>query len=85
MAVLTNNDRKKIWAEYMGEVSSNKGTFGTMLKADIRDAINAIDQWIDDNQTSFNNSLPEPAKTQLTAKQKVKLFMEVAKRRWEVT
>ena len=42
------------------------------------------DQWIEDNQTSFNNSLPQPGRHELTTKQKVELFMMVAKRRYEV-
>ena len=47
-------------------------------------AVNAVDQWVDDNQISFNNSLPEPAKTNLTAIQKANLLKMVVEKRYEV-
>lgn len=85
MAALSDADRKAIYAAFMRESSSDHDHLGDMVKADLRAIVNAVDQWIDDNQTSFNNALPEPGKTELTTKQKVKIFVEVAERRWEVS
>lgn len=84
MAVLTDSDRRKIWAKFMSDISAREEKFGVINKYQIKDLINAVDQWISDNLTSFNSALPEPAKTQLTGKQKFEIFMAVAQRRWEV-
>lgn len=56
-------------------------TLGVLTKAELRAAIDATDQWIDDNQTSYNNALPLPARTELTLAQKTLLFCFVAMRR----
>lgn len=52
-----------------------------MTKDVLRSAINAIDQWIDDQATSFNNALPLSARQALTPDQKIDLFMFVLTRR----
>lgn len=85
MAVLADADRKAIYATFMSDSSGIHEHLGDMLKADLRALVNAVDQWIDDHAADFNNALPEPGKTQLTTKQKVKIFVEVAERRWEVS
>ncbi len=83
MAVLTDADRKNIWANYMRKLSNRQDSI-SIIKSELRDAINAVDSWIDSNQTSYNNSLPLPAKTNLTQKQKAELMVFVIQRRWEV-
>lgn len=85
MAILTDSDRKEIWTKFMSDVSAREEKFGAVNKHQIKDLIDAVDQWISDNLASFNSALPEPAKTQLTGKQKFEIFMAVAQRRWEVT
>jgi len=87
MAALPTADRNNIWGKFMSDVSAKGGGLGggTLLKLDLRAAVYAIDDWIEANQASFNSSLPQPARSALTAKQKVELFMAVAKRRFEVT
>ena len=85
MAVLPDDERKQIWSAFMSKLGDRQEANGfTMTKQQLRDAVNDIDEWINDNQASFNSALPEPAKSQLTAKHKVELFMWVAKRRWEI-
>ena len=84
MAVLSESERKAIWTKFMSDVSAREEKFGSVNKNQIRDFVDAVDQWIDDNVTSFNSALPEPAKTQFTAKQKFEIFKAVASRRWEV-
>ena len=82
MAVLPDNDRAAVWAKWMQE---NVELCGALTKADLRAAVNAADQWSDDNDTSFNTALPQPARGVLTAKQKARLLMEIIRRRFEVT
>ena len=83
MAVLTETDRQEIWAEFQNE-SSNIWELLGLSKAELRAAVDTTDQWIEDNQASFNNALPAAAKAALTQKQKVRLFMEVAQKRFNV-
>lgn len=77
MAALSEADRLRIWRgimRYWSEIWEATDISGPDLKA----AVNATDQWIDDNQTSFNQALPSAAQTGLTQAQKVLLFCGVA-------
>ncbi len=80
MAALIDSERFTAWAELMrrGE------TYGTLLKPDLRAAVDAVDSWVNANTASFNAALPEPAKTQLDARQKALLLMAVVQRRFGV-
>lgn len=80
MAALLDADRIAIWVESM----KDGGWTSPITKTDLRAAINAIDDWVDANAVSFNTSIPQPAREQLTAKQKARLLMWVIKRRFEV-
>ena len=83
IAELTEIDRAYIHKKFMSEESNLRENMA-LSKIDIRAAINETDTWIEDNQASFNQALPITARTNLTARQKVLLFMYVANRRWEV-
>ena len=83
MALLSNRDRREVWAEFMRE-SSNAHEPLELTKSELRAAVNAIDQWVQDNVAPFNAAIPLPARSALTAKQKARLFFAVAGRRWEV-
>ena len=83
MAVLTNADRLELWAEFMRYSSNIREEIG-LDKAELRAAVDATDTWIDNNQASFNNALPAAAKANLTQKQKVRLFLGVAQKRFDV-
>ena len=87
MAVLPDGDRESLWAEFMRDLGRRNEIVGsaTINKNQLRDAVNAIDGWVDSNTSSFNTAIPEPARTQLSAKQKAGLLAEIVKRRWEVT
>jgi hypothetical protein len=52
-----------------------------ITKADLRAAVDATDQWIEDNSVAFNAALPQPARGALSATQKTLLFVYVAMRR----
>lgn len=51
---------------------------GNFTKNDLKAAVDATDSWIDDNQTGYNNALPEPFKSEATQAQKTLLFCAVA-------
>lgn len=51
------------------------------VKTDIDAAVAATDDWIDSNQTSFNNALPTTFKNNATLAEKTLLFCLVAMRR----
>lgn len=53
----------------------------SILKDDLRAAIDATDSWIDSNQASFNAALPAAAQSGLTLTEKTVLFCVVALRR----
>lgn len=55
-----------------------------LSKADLLAAAQATDDWIEANQAAYNAALPLPARTALTANQKVRLFLAVARKRFEV-
>lgn len=80
MAVLADADRKLVWGDLMRSETAQVA----LTKVQFRAAVDACDDWIDQNAASFNNALPTAAKNNLTAKQKQRLFMAVARRRWEI-
>lgn len=81
MTALLNNDRFDVWARLMRRDEA----YASMLKGDLRAAVDAADDWIEANKASFNAALPLPARTSLTARQKALLFMAVAAKKFEVT
>jgi hypothetical protein len=84
MAVLSNADRLACWAEVMRDVTNINGAAGAVSKADLRAAIDATDQWIDDNATSYNQALPATVRTAFSAKQKAILYSIVSLKRYGV-
>jgi hypothetical protein len=81
MAVLTDQARAEIWAEFMRELSRD-GDPITITKADLRAAFNAIDDFMDANAATINQALPQPARTALTITQKARLLNFVVSRRY---
>jgi hypothetical protein len=81
MAVMNTAQRRLCWQDLMSEWSrARKGI--PVTKDLLLDGIGAIDQWISDNASSFNNALPEPVRTSLTAAQKTELFIFVLRLRF---
>ena len=85
MAVLSNADRQIVTNRLMLWLSETRGTIPNHLKADVRAAVDATDDWQDSNAASFNSALPTVTRTNATAAQKARLFDEVSKRRREVS
>lgn len=81
MSVLTTGDRALVATQTMRDLSLVLEPCAT-LKADLRAAIDATDQWVSDNAAGFNAALPTAARTTLTASQKARLLMAVLQRRF---
>lgn len=84
MAVLPDADRAAVNGNFMQELS-DAHTPTSLLKSDLRAAVNAIDDWVNANAVAFNLAIPLPARTQLTAKQKAQILFFVVRRRFEVS
>jgi hypothetical protein len=78
MAVLSDALRRALWAEFMQVNAEAVG----ITKADLRAAVDAIDNWIESNTTSFNTAIPQPARNALTPSQKARLLAMVAVKRY---
>jgi len=78
MVQLSDTDRARIWRGLMRYWSNLREALGALSKQQLRDAIDATDTWIDDNQASYNSALPEAARNALTQSQKTILFCAVA-------
>ena len=78
MAILSDANRQRIWRGIMRWWSRTWAELSNMNKQDIRDAVDATDQWIDDNQGAFNSALPVNFRTNATLDQKTLMFCAVA-------
>lgn len=83
MALLNEANKEAIFTELEDELSSDfvPVSFG---RQDGRLAVDNIDQWVENNFASFNNSLPASVKAGLSTKWKIRAFEKVINRRWEV-
>lgn len=77
MAQLETTDRARIWRGLMRYWSKQRETV-SVDKSELLAAVNATDAWIDTNSASYNQALPEAARTNLSAAQKTLLFCAVA-------
>lgn len=74
MALLTRLERKKIASPWVRKTIAELGQSQTLDVTNITDAVQATDDWIDDNQASYVAALPEPFKTATDAQAKTLLF-----------
>ncbi len=84
MAELSDADRRAAWADFMREESNERHAM-TLTKADLRAAFDAIDNWVDGQAATINAAIPQPARAQLTTRQKAKLMAMVLKARYGVS
>lgn len=84
MAALSDSDRAGLLKAFGADVSQAR-TALNLSRAELRAAINSIDDWIDSNAASFNAAIPQPARGALTGQQKADLLLRVVRRRFEVT
>ncbi len=83
MALLTENQRIAAWTEMMRTMSAERNPC-LVTKADLRAAFDAIDNFFETNINAINNAFPEPAKTNLTARQKAMILAIVIRVRFNV-
>lgn len=81
MAILSAGDRDQVWADYMRSISRDREVV-TVLKSELKAALDATDQWVSDNSASFNTAIPQPARAALTAAQKVRMLVAVLEMRY---
>ena len=79
MATMSEADLVLVWETWMRE---NKVTVAVVDKNDLREAVDAADQWVSDNQVSYNLALPVTARSNLTQAQKARLLWFVVQRRF---
>jgi len=84
MAVLGDNDRVTMVQKFAQNMSGTR-TAVSIVKADMRAAVNAIDDWVEANASAFNTAIPQPARGASTTQQKAKLLWYVVQRRFEVS
>jgi hypothetical protein len=77
---LTSEQRAALTQLFMSDHSATRTNI-PISKADIRAAINAVDDWCDTNAASFNTAIPQPARGALSSTQKALLLSYVALRR----
>jgi hypothetical protein len=81
MPVLDEASRAALWAEFMRD---DTGSFGSVTKADLRAAVDALDTFLNTNAAAVNNAIPQPARSELTTRQKAMLLMYVISRRFKM-
>jgi len=81
MARLTDDDRKYVWSSFMKKLGRDSISID---KAALRDAVNSIDQFLEDNAAAINSAFPQPAKSELTNSQKAQILSFVALKRFGV-
>jgi hypothetical protein len=81
VAVLPDGDRASVWAQWMRLNTEGCG----ITKADLRAAVNALDDFLETNAATINSAIPQPARGSLTSAQKARLLAYVALRRWSPT
>lgn len=84
MALLSSQDRADMVVEISQKLSDDREIFN-VRKADLRAAVNAADQWAEDNAASYNTALPAAFRTTATVQQKAALLMYVIKKRFART
>lgn len=81
MAILSDSEREILWGLFMRqpEPGENMG----LAKSDLRNAVNALDDWMNANETLINLAIPQPARSSLSSQQKARLLTYVVQRRFE--
>lgn len=82
MAVMSDADRLSCATSMARDISERAESLG-LTKQNLRDAVDAVDQWVSENATSYNQAIPQPARGALSAPQKAYLLTVVLRRRYE--
>lgn len=82
MAALSAGDRLLCYSDFVREVGGVRETFNGVTKADLKAAVNALDDFLVANATAINTAIPQPARASLTAAQKARMLMWVIRYRY---
>lgn len=74
MAALSAADRLSCYQDFMGELGAAREAFNGATKAEIRAAVNALDDFLVANAAAINSAIPQPARASLTTAQKARLL-----------
>jgi hypothetical protein len=80
MAVLPDDDRRKIWAHLM-RVGAQIFALAGFIKPELRQLVDATDDWLESNATAYNNSIPIAIRSKFSAAHKLVAIAYVALRR----
>ncbi len=80
MAVLTPKQRLELRNETMRD--PRLGLLNGLLKGNLADAINGLDDYVNANAAAINQAIPQPARANLTTQQKALLLMFVVAKRY---
>src|SRR5262245_47357196 len=79
MAALPEAEREALYRHFA--LTNQEAAIDSLTRAQLRPAFDASDDWAEANRASFNNALPEPAKSDLNASEKARLLSCVVRRR----
>lgn len=80
MAVLTDEERREIWVDFQRLASAARESL-PLTKAELRAAVNALDDYFNSNTAALNTAIPQPARGALTTRQKLFLGVYVLTQR----
>lgn len=78
MAVLTNQQRAEVTAEFMQQARGPH----TILKPDVRAAVDGLDGFYDANAVAANQSIPQPARGAMSLEDKALLSNLIVNKRY---
>lgn len=78
MAVLTDTQRAEVTAAFMQQALGPL----SILKAEIRAAVDGLDSWYDANAPAANQAIPQPARGALTLEDKALLSNLIVTKRY---
>ena len=81
MAVLTRQEKKDIARPWVQRVFADARKTANLSLTDMEPAIQATEDWIQANQSSFLLALPEPFRSNTDGTEKTLLFVYVAMKR----
>ncbi len=80
---LTAQERQEIWARFQNDESKLRRSID-VDKADLRAAVDAMDDWWDTVEAQGNLAIPQPARGALTGRQKKYIFLLLLQTRFNL-
>ena len=74
MAALSDTDRQSCYSAFIQEIGALREPFNGVTKAQLRAAVDALDDFLVTNATAINSAIPAAARSSLTVAQKARLL-----------